>query len=35
MHPFDCNYEAIEINVMEICVTKSLFLICWWTLVES
>ena len=33
MHPSDCDYEAIEVNVMEICVTKSLFLMYWWTLV--
>ena len=34
-HSIDYNYEAIEVNVMEICVVKSLFLIYWWRPIES
>ena len=35
MHSIGYNYEAIEVNVIEICVVKSLFLIFWWTPIES
>ena len=34
-HSIDCNYDATEINVMEICVAKSLFQICRWKPIQS
>ena len=34
-HFFDCNHEAVEVNVMEICFKKSQSPMCWWIVMES